>query len=668
MKVISLIFLVTLVLAPSCTSVPFFINSDLSSDRVPASRVFGSCLENFRYLAKISKNRNLSSTVGFEFEGSLPIQISYLDVAKRVKEKVSKLYPDRVIELEEVDYDYGLSDYKVLIKNESETLIISVKADMSLYFEDKSLNGIEITSPVMRTHNDYMNFLTVLEDLKELNLKARQDVGGIHFHYGLPLDRTYAELVPLYEVFAKSYDSLLNYFKANPGRGFQDVDKFLESFNQLKKVASDMPELPIRSYQVGALHSRSILRVLPTINTWEIRFFNSTLDPEINEFYREFSDRLYSLWLNRDPSLQKFLDEHESIEAKELMSFLGFKTSETDRLMAKLRVEEREIEEANPLDQEVAHFWTHSEFPKSITSPLFYRLVLDDSRLNNLTEELQSETFRRAREFAHEFPVIEEKIMLFDLFKNPQGFKKNFKSTLERIENENIQYLYQAFHLALIRDGEDLIARIGELDDADRKIFLINLLKDFTKSSQTRGVLKSKVLKSHYLSLITQASDSYQNEETLRSLLKIFPLFQGMESSPLPELTTLANNTVDIILKIPKRDYDYTGLLSFVNRNNTQINKRVALGDLLKELLLEKPNFNIFYSFSDFLKTNKDDLLTSENIQFMTEYATKLAPNLDRTKIVNLILLYKEMLGSIAEESDRLLVEEVLEKLRALKD
>jgi hypothetical protein len=134
MKVVSLIFLVTLLLAPSCTSVPFFINADLSSDRVPASGVFGSCLENFRYLAKISNNRKLSSTVGFEFEGSLPIQISYLDVAKRVKEKVSKLYPDRVIELEEVEYDYGLSDYKVLIKDVSETQIISVKSRYEFIF------------------------------------------------------------------------------------------------------------------------------------------------------------------------------------------------------------------------------------------------------------------------------------------------------------------------------------------------------------------------------------------------------------------------------------------------------------------------------------------------------------------------------------------------------
>ncbi|MCF8057722.1 MAG: amidoligase family protein [Bacteriovoracaceae bacterium] len=658
----ALIILLSLIVTQSCTSWTH------EWDRSPASRTFGSCQENFRFLAKLTSNNSLSSTVGFEFEGAIPAQLTYLDVAKRIKDKAQELYPERTIELEEVEYDYGLSDYKVLIIGDEETLTISVKSDMSLSIEDKTLNGIEITSPIMKTQKDYMNFLTLLEDLKELNLKARQDVGGIHFHYGLPLDRTYADLVPLYEVFAKGYESLLNYFKANPGRGFQSVDKFVESFDELKRVAKSNPELPIRNYSVSQLHNRSILRILPPLHTWEIRFFNSTLAPEINEFYREFSDRLYSMWLKRDPRLQDFLRERESIEAKDLLSLLGFDTLETDRLMAKLSVEESELDQANPFDQEVKDFWQGHELPDSIKSPLFYRLILDDPRFNEIPESIQLEALRRARVISNNFPGLEEKIKLFELFKNSQDFPLNFKSFIQSLNKENLQYLYQAFHSALIRDGEELVSRITHLDASDQLIFFQGLLRDFVKTSQSRGVLKSADLKKNYLALMTHASQNFQNEEILTPLLKVFPIFQGLNFTPVKEFAILANNAADIILKAPKREYAHLDFLSFVNRNQIELKQAIPLSKLLKDLLEEKPNFNLFYEFSDFIKNSKEKLLTRENILFIADYATKIMPSLDRIRRVNLIILFKDIISKAEGEVDQSVLEGVLQKLRDLND
>lgn len=658
----ALIILLSLIVTQSCTS---WTHEWIRS---PASRTFGSCQENFRFLAKLTSNNSLSSTVGFEFEGAIPAQLTYQDVAKRIKDKAQELYPERTIELEEVEYDYGLSDYKVLIFGDEETLTISVKSDMSLSMEDKTLNGIEITSPIMKTQKDYMNFLTLLEDLKELNLKARQDVGGIHFHYGLPLDRTYADLVPLYEVFAKGYESLLNYFKANPGRGFQSVDKFVESFDELKKVAKSNPELPIRNYSVSQLHNRSILRILPPLHTWEIRFFNSTLDPEINEFYREFSDRLYSMWLKRDPRLQDFLRERESIEAKDLLSLLGFDTLETDRLMAKLSVEESELDQANPFDQEVKEFWQGHELPDSFKSPLFYRLILDDPRFNEIPESIQLEALKRARVISNNFPGLEEKIKLFELFKNSQDFPLNFKSFIQSLNKENLQYLYQAFHSALIRDGEELVSRITQLDASDQLIFFQGLLRDFVKTSQSRGVLKSADLKKNYLALMTLASQNFQNEEILTPLLKVFPIFQGLNFTPVKEFAILANNAADIMLRAPKREYAYLDFLSFVNRNQIELKQAIPLIKLLKNLLGEKPNFNLFYEFSDFIKNSKEELLTRENIHFIADYATKIMPSLDRIRRVNLIILFKDIISKAEGEVDQSVLEGVLQKLRDLND
>ncbi len=613
---------------------PFRINYE--RERYIASvTTNGSCSTDFISLLK-EKDR-LASSVGFEFEGAFPDHLSFYDLALLVKKNLKQQFPSGKVSIQEVDHKYGPSEYKViLMQKEGETLypkVFTIKDDASLEFKDPLIKGVEITSPVMRTNQDYDSFLQVLKEVQRGGVIARQDVGGVHIHYGLPLEKGYADLMSLYELFVKAQDSLMAFFKVHPGRGYQNVIQTKKAYEAIKKIAKKNPHQKLDSLTVPELNQRSILRIVPSLGTWEVRFFNSTLDPEINQFYQSFVNKIFSLWQSGDADFLQFIAERETISAYELLQFLGLNLQKSEVLMERLIKENGLIEQGQSITKELKRFWTleSPERPKMLEEApeLLSTLIARDFRFQKLEGELQEQVLQYCDQ---------ETSLLHKKWRRPSLQELNRYTTPTDPDS-----YFAIFHQYFNKNPQELEGVLMEMNPAKLEAFIGDLLKDFTKNTHTYGAHNARSIGPEFLKLLIKVNDKIPAELFYG---RFFPLFNRMRlltHLPQNELTELVEKVIEGLIK--REEAPHSGvveLLAFINKRALPLETPQDLALYLRDDLYQKFNFNTFYQYVSFIKTYPQTAQTAEHLDLIINTLDKYAPRLSRNERVNLILLFKE--------------------------
>lgn len=637
----------------SCTSL-----TPRLGQRAPANNSsFYSCTKGLKNL--FESNNRLASSAGFEFEGAIPAQLSFFDIANLIRSHLKTKFPDQDIELKALDHSFSETEYQILLTKDGKDYTFSVKADGTLVIENKELKGIEITSPIMEDDNDFYLFLKILEDVRTKGLVARQDVGGIHFHYGLPKDKTFKELEVLYALFVKAEKSILEYFRVHPGRSHHSSANLHNALRAIQEIVQEAPQRNLENLDVEEIKKRSILRVIPTLRTWETRFFNSTLDPEINLFYKEFVNRLFAKWLNNDSELFEFINTAEEIDTKKLLEVLGFDLSKTDELMERLAYEAQLLDKDHPFETKVRDFWsTPEDNVKEVfidESPdIFVELILRDSRFLSLNIELQEKLLKRAPKNLRDFHQLwREEI---DINKLPELLDSS----------QDTSVFFHIFHQYQRINPEKINHILDSLDKDFRNKLYIKILNDYTRFGSNSTPSNSRKLSREFITLLTKIASESKSIEVTDQMIKILDVISLRPYPPKAGLTILADQIIENISQNPEVYFDQRTFLYFINRIKPQIQNKKFLAEIIQTNLITKGfDYSIFYQYLEFVSNFHEELLSKEVFDFIISVLNQFGPRLDQNQRFNLILsLYKFKLTP----ADKKTLEELIENLKKQKE
>ncbi|MBK26791.1 MAG: hypothetical protein CME70_22510 [Halobacteriovorax sp.] len=315
--------------------------------------------------ALIKKHVPDHSTIGIEFEGSIPDDVSYFEVAKSMRGIISELYPGK-----EISITGKSGSSKISFEKDGLEYIYVVKSDASLKFE-AGKNGVEIVSPIIRDGKDLANHIELLSRLKKLGVDQRPDQAGIHIHYGIDTRSvTHEQLLELFQAFHKMEANLRKVFHVNEGRGYLGRQNLERAMTSLSTIALSNPNRPLssRTGRNAFSSSRAIIRFINSYGTLESRYFNSTLEPEILELYTDFTIRFLEAWKRGDANVLGYIkntseDEISILKIAELLDArLAKESDKFDSLLndnmtfdeLKLALEaprERQVLELSELDQ-----------------------------------------------------------------------------------------------------------------------------------------------------------------------------------------------------------------------------------------------------------------------------------------------------------------------------
>ena len=278
----------------------------------------------------------LPSTGGFEFEGSLPVEVEFSHLADEVKSFLQKIYPEDQITVSVENSSWYDNTYKVLHVRDGVEQIYTVKPDTKLYVDltyEPEIKGVEITSPVFRTKAQASLFFQMLEHFRTFGLKSRSDIAGNHIHYGMRKDATYEDVLRLF----KALERLLNVFTEDFAYN-QERDEWIDLFgfkslvSQLEEFVRDNPNTPVNSEKKfpPAFKRQSIVRIEPLLGTIELRIFNSNLAYMVNMFGFEFTMALFSRVLDKETDLSRYLEKVEEPKINEVLFLMGLDSNQAE--------------------------------------------------------------------------------------------------------------------------------------------------------------------------------------------------------------------------------------------------------------------------------------------------------------------------------------------------
>jgi hypothetical protein len=606
-------------------------------------------------LSEVFGRKFFSTTVGTEFEGAFPAQLSFYDIAKLIETKLKEKFPDANVILKEIDHQYSESEYQVILGIQGDESTFTVKTDSTLSFDNPEIKGIEITSHIMTSQKDIDLYLEVLESIRPAGVSARADVGGIHFHFGLPASKTYAELEPLYQLFVKAQDSLIRYFKVHPGRQYHKSSNLNDALMTIQQIVKNTPHKTLDNLNVGELNRRTMLRILLSLRTWEVRFFNSTLDPEINLFYQDFLERLFSRWLENDPTLLEFISNNEKIETSDLLELLGFDLKVTDELMERLTKESESLEEGLPFIQSLKNFWKNDDSNSKLAQleafpTMVMDLILRDQRFLGLPTNLQEKVLKRGSSKLRSFHQLwrgeTKRINLFNDEKDKVAFFHIFHQYL-RLNPKVVDILLDQYERSVI---------IG---------FFRALIKDFIKHGQISRPSNSRKLSASFVKLLTKATYYFKPKEIQKDFFPLLNLIKNLSYPPRTELTEFADTLIEKLLKLTKGQFDNTSFLSFLNKLKLNIKKKVELAKLIQENIDPSEfEYDLFYQYINFTRSYPDELINDDSIIFITSVTRQNIDSISNDERVNLILTFKDFLHLELTEIQKKNIDEILVLLR----
>jgi hypothetical protein len=306
------------------------LSSTNLQSRAPSSYL-NNCKSLIQSLLKKS-NRSIviehdfQTTLGVEFEGLMPDDLSYKDLGEILSKILSQKKPDISYEVEEVIYMTRaggvLRKALVKYKKDGRDYIYTIKYDETLSprFTTKA---VEITTPILHSSEDLDDFTAALRKLKEHYIEESPKDGGIHIHYALKKTPSLEQTYKLYKSIDQMYNSLITTFKVGEQRmHFLERSKLKELVEKLrKKTMNDVSTIDINENELR--NERTLVRFVERYGTVELRVFNSTMSQNRINIYADFSNRFFRAWENKDEELIKYFETHESADVLKVSEIIG---------------------------------------------------------------------------------------------------------------------------------------------------------------------------------------------------------------------------------------------------------------------------------------------------------------------------------------------------------
>ncbi|MDD0853402.1 amidoligase family protein [Halobacteriovorax sp. GB3] len=207
-------------------------------------------------------------SLGMEFEGVVVQNLTYFQISEQVQKALKDLGLDAQIkEIGEFNDHYEIQYY-----SGGELKKVSVLTDGSLISTTLGY-PVEITSPIMRNTTEVWQYLSLIQMLgRRIDLRAEEDFGGIHVHYGAK-DLTTEQLSHILKVFYVAEHKIIEKFEVKETRQISQMNNVPNAIHILsthyKKgtlVKDIFDEVPL---------DRTLIAYKPETMTIELRIFNS---------------------------------------------------------------------------------------------------------------------------------------------------------------------------------------------------------------------------------------------------------------------------------------------------------------------------------------------------------------------------------------------------------
>ncbi len=252
-------------------------------------------------------------TVGVEVEGVIPSSTSYDQLAQMIIAHVRSRFPEQRVRMDDEANEFSqFGNVYLEWGPRGQGQQLAIKMDGSLP-GDGVINGVEITSPILRTPRDFQIFSSIMEHLIESGIYKAHPKAGVHVHIGMPGAQA-REVALLVRAFTAVQDPAYEHFQVLRSRErFAErlSPRYLRLLTRVSQVTRKMNELYSRFH-----HKFTGLNLIHLGNdrmrTVEFRLFNSTED--IGEMQRAiaFSASLVEQVRTRGPFIQSLLRETPS--------------------------------------------------------------------------------------------------------------------------------------------------------------------------------------------------------------------------------------------------------------------------------------------------------------------------------------------------------------------
>ena len=357
----------------------------------------------------------LSSTAGIEFEGSIPKHLSFRTIAEAIEADLKQRNPYDRVWIEEEPFGNIESSYHVKHDKNGWIKTYSIKVEGDLNFEklyEPDVKGLEITSPIMRTEEEVSYFISILDELRSFGLKSRPDKGGIHIHWGVKETETLSNVSNLYKAVYKLIQSSLKHFNFGSDRGeFLNFLSFKSIVDNFAAVAQENPDETLSEGDVEQISKRSLMRYESRYGTIELRLFNSTLNPDLNQFYFEFTQAIFEAWKEGENSeLWRYLMNNEPVSFESVLELMGL---DVERVMSTLTQANQKLQE---LESQITHK-KRNQLPSQYVMASQIEQFVDDFWSEDHNSQSLSTAIRRFKNIA---PEKDLQIGLFNILQHPK--------------------------------------------------------------------------------------------------------------------------------------------------------------------------------------------------------------------------------------------------------
>jgi hypothetical protein len=273
------------------------------------------------YQGAFFKHEKMTDTWGVETELFRPLKVSDEKILNKLKSFFKKKKYKNIKLNDEESADEESFDYFIRYERNDKVETWGLPYEPDLYDRHTGQTvGIELTTPVMRNDDDLILFVEVLQLMEKLKLSSAIDRGGVHVHIGTQ-SLTIEELYLVAKALESSYDQLIKFFKPQEKRKHIQIGQLRIGLPRLLKLVKEKSSiLASEAKLVHNYFKYGPFRFNEDFETLEFRFFNSTTNPTLISFYKEFSIR----FVRQALSDSRFRQSVETMSYAEIFRALRF--------------------------------------------------------------------------------------------------------------------------------------------------------------------------------------------------------------------------------------------------------------------------------------------------------------------------------------------------------
>lgn len=242
-------------------------------------------------------------SLGMEFEGVVIQDLNYFQISEHIQKALKDMGLDAQIkEIGEFNDHYEIQYY-----SGSELKKVSVLTDGSLINTTFGY-PVEITSPIMRNTKEVWQYLSLIQMLgRRIDLRAEEEFGGIHVHYGAK-DLTTEQLSHILKVFYVAEKKIIEKFEVKDTRQISAMNNtpniihiLTTNYKKGTLVKDIVDEVPL---------DRTLIAYKPETMTIELRIFNSNFLSDEHFANIDFSVNLLDELLKNKDNIDEISKEY----------------------------------------------------------------------------------------------------------------------------------------------------------------------------------------------------------------------------------------------------------------------------------------------------------------------------------------------------------------------